>query len=59
MVKDKVSGGNKGSQSLNRAKGTYTRMECTLVGVFEPKRDKESIWAVGDSPEGDITAWVE
>lgn len=38
-----MSGGNKGSQSLNRAKGTYTRMECTPVGVFEPKRDKESI----------------
>ena len=38
-----MSGGNKGSQSLNRAKGTYMRMECAPVGVLEPKKDKESI----------------
>lgn len=40
---DRVSGGNKGSQSLNRAKGTYVRMECTPVGVLEPKRGEEGI----------------
>lgn len=59
MGKDRVSGGNKGSQSLNRAKGTYMRMECTPAGVLEPQRGEEGIWGVGDSPEGDITAWVE
>ena len=52
-----MSGGNKGSQSLNRAKGAHLRVGCGPVGVSELTCSEGGI-CEGRWPMWDVRAQV-